>query len=223
MLDFASTIPPTVEVYGIDLSNKLFPSSETSPLNLKFSVESVTSLPSSWSSQFTFVRQRFLMAGLTSDMWKEALAEIWRVLVPGGWIELTETSIAPWGVGPKTRMGSAAIEKLFLSKNLLPHPNRRLPELLQEAGFVDERMETIPVPLGRSGGDDGIDMCSNFTDVIRALKAPVLELNKRGFGVEGLATEEEYDAMTSGCEEEWMESKIFPDYYVIVARKPVHE
>lgn len=220
MLAFASSVPSTIEVHGIDISDRLFPEPGSYPANLKFSVESITSLPPSWSSQFKFVRQRFLMAGLTRDMWKEALKEMWSVLVPGGWVELTETSLVPGGDGPNVKKASAAVERLFRFKGLVPDPANHLPALIEEAGFVDERMEHRQAAMGRSGGQDGIDMCKNLMSVLPALKASILGLSGGEFGVEGLTSEEEYDAMVSGCEDDWMNSGTHTNYYVFFARKP---
>ncbi|KIM77215.1 hypothetical protein PILCRDRAFT_825559 [Piloderma croceum F 1598] len=99
MLEFAAQLPPTVQIHGIDITSGLFPTSY--PDNIRFTVHSVTSLPESWTSSYNFLHQRFLIGGLTKDMWKSATMEMFRVLVKGGWIELLETAVG--GTNPIPR------------------------------------------------------------------------------------------------------------------------
>ncbi|KAF9058990.1 hypothetical protein BDP27DRAFT_1143624, partial [Rhodocollybia butyracea] len=74
---------------GIDISQCLFPTQP--PQNITFAVHTVTNLPESWSNRFKLANQRLLIGALTSDQWGTALRELYRVLKPGGWIQLLES------------------------------------------------------------------------------------------------------------------------------------
>ena len=75
---------------AVDIEPRLFPTSH--PKNIEFRVESVTQLPSDWSNSFSLVHQRLLLAALQIPEWPTALGEIYRVLRPGGWVQLAESS-----------------------------------------------------------------------------------------------------------------------------------
>ncbi|KAH9841078.1 uncharacterized protein C8Q71DRAFT_743255 [Rhodofomes roseus] len=50
------------------------------------------------TGRFKLVHQRLLIAALRSWEWTVALREIFRVLQPGGWVQLGE--VGPWKAGP---------------------------------------------------------------------------------------------------------------------------
>lgn len=57
---------------------------------MHFPTFSITYLPGEWDNGFIFARQQLLLAELTTDMLAAASCEIFRVLVPEGWVELLE-------------------------------------------------------------------------------------------------------------------------------------
>src|ERR1700691_2243135 len=91
MLKLATQVPFTIQIQGINIGSCLFPT--IYPTNLHFSINSITSLPDCWTSSFAFIHQRLLLGALTADMWKAKIAEIYCVLIPGGWAEFLEVKI----------------------------------------------------------------------------------------------------------------------------------
>ncbi|TRM66232.1 S-adenosyl-L-methionine-dependent methyltransferase [Schizophyllum amplum] len=85
----ASAAHPEAFVTGIDIEERNFPRSL--PPNANFLTANLTALPEEWSGQFGLVHQRLLMGALRQDEWTRALAEAYRVLQPGGWIQSLET------------------------------------------------------------------------------------------------------------------------------------
>ncbi|KAF5350041.1 hypothetical protein D9756_009186 [Leucocoprinus leucothites] len=81
---------PSVYLRGIDISSHMFPSPSLTPPNTSFSINSITSLPANWSNTISLIHQRLLMAALQAPQWHSALSEMYRVLAPGGWIQLFE-------------------------------------------------------------------------------------------------------------------------------------
>ncbi|KAH7909805.1 S-adenosyl-L-methionine-dependent methyltransferase [Hygrophoropsis aurantiaca] len=177
MLDFATHAPKNVQVEGIDISSRLFPASY--PSNLTFSVNSITSLPESWSSSFAYVHQRLLISGLSEEMWKTAVSEIYRILKPGGWVELVECAMT-FVVGPHTKKLMAIIEKLAALRGLLRDPKTDIPALLHTKKFVSVHCDTFPLPVNRESGEDGIIGNNNTVNVYAGMKVPILKAG--GFG-----------------------------------------
>lgn len=151
LLELAPQLPPTVRLHGVDIITRLFPT--TYPSNTKFSVEDVTRLPSSWSNSFTLVHQRLLLAALRKVEWPIAISEMYRVISPGGWIQLCETG--SWRAGPFTARFQSLMRTLLDSKGLFMDCYKAMPLMLRNAGFVDVRVEVIQLSLcGAEGSDD---------------------------------------------------------------------
>ena len=213
-MELAAQVPPTVQIHGIDITSGLFPTSY--PDNIQFSVNSVTSLPESWTSSYYFLHQRFLIAALTKDMWKSATTEMFRVLVKGSWVELVEPAIGSMfpSVGPhSTKVWSMTTNY----RGIITSPHIHIPELLLEAGFVDVHTECRTTKIGRSGGEDGIYRISNSIRVLETIKIPMLSAGTFGY----MHSEEEYDAMVAGAEEEWLSCDAELPLYTISAQKPM--
>ena len=217
MLEFATQIPDTVEIQGIDIASRLFP--QTYPPNIELSIESITSLPADWSRTFAYVHQRLLLAALTIDMWKSALAEIFRVLKPGGWVELVETTSRIPHVGPCSIKLNSMKFALYAHKNLLVDHKKQLRGLLLGAGFVGIECIDHPVPVGESAGENGREARTNFTNVVSAMKTPML--NAGGFGI--VATEEEFDQNVMKMKEEWKRSEGVVEVFTFCAQKPLRQ
>jgi ubiquinone/menaquinone biosynthesis C-methylase UbiE len=88
ILDVAKIVPPDTTLYGIDIESRLFPFVVRQ--NIHFFVKTVTALPSYWTNTFQLINQRLLVAALTSSQWVTALAELKRILAPGGVLQLGE-------------------------------------------------------------------------------------------------------------------------------------
>src|ERR1700761_2344905 len=92
VLDLATSVDSSTQMIGVDIETRLFPASP--PKNIQFRVESVTNLPAEWSNTFSLVHQRLLVVALQVPQWPTALSEIYRVLRPGGWVQIAEST--PW-------------------------------------------------------------------------------------------------------------------------------
>lgn len=205
-----------VKYHAIDIEARLFPPNP--PANMTFSVASVLELPETWTGKFSYVHQRLLMAALTESQWPVAIQEIYRVLKPGGWVELGEGEAYmghPDGRGRHRVLD--AVHQIYLSKGLVANIGSELPNMLKKAGFVDIVHVPRKIPLGKWGGELGEDGLQSMGGFFRAIKKPLLL--KGGLGI--VKTGEEYDALVDDLEREWNE---VPGYswahYITYARKP---
>lgn len=157
---------------------------------MRFETHSVTALPTEWTNKFTLVHQRLVIGGLRKREWEDAISEIYRVLKPGGWIQLFEMKI--WTSGPAL---AKHLELLYRFSNdqgtMWRDITSRIPDFLQQSGFVDLHQDTRSTPLGAWAGQDGIDGKENLLTIMRGIKTPILKGG--GYGIVG--SEAEYDEL----------------------------
>lgn len=207
-------MPKSAEIHACDVSDvNLSPGFPPSP-NIIFSVASVTSLPLEWSNKFDFVNQRFLNGALLATEWPKALAEIYRVLKPGGAVQLIE--LDPRYVVPETTVTAqvcAAISKACDMLGLQIGVAESLADLLRASGFVDVADEAKRMPVGKSWGEIGEQGTISFAGALRNLSGVMV---KTGL----FPSEEEYLRLADKLPEEW---DAHGNHYlckVAVARKP---
>ncbi|KAJ6457964.1 S-adenosyl-L-methionine-dependent methyltransferase [Mycena sanguinolenta] len=186
-LDLAQCVDSGVQVLGVDITSRLFPVSP--PKNVAFQIASVTNLPSDWTDTFTLVHQRLLMVALRVPEWPQALWEIYRVLRPGGYVQLGESPVRPC-----TDKLVSAYRCLVRARNLDVDCAAHMQEMLEEAGFVDIQVEERVQCIGKWAGEDGVANAINHSGVFRGVKTPILAAG--GYGK--IATEAEYDPLIEG-------------------------
>ncbi|KAF7311460.1 S-adenosyl-L-methionine-dependent methyltransferase [Mycena kentingensis (nom. inval.)] len=216
--DLATCVPTEVEMVGIDIESRLFP--RAPPRNISFRTASVLALPAEWSNTFALIHQRLLLLALEVPQWPVALREMHRVLHPGGWVQLAEST--PWHVG--TYPGRPCMEKLTAlyravaeARGLYVDCAYDMKKMLADAGFVDICSESRMQQMGKWAGPSGVAMKTNHVGVLRGIKTPVLQAG--GFGI--VSSEAEYDALVEGLDREWDEVPgTDKEFIVFWARKP---
>lgn len=200
LLDLASKVSPDVQLQGIDIEPRLFPT--TRPENMQLQVGTATKLPEEWSNKFSLINQRLLIAALKSIEWPVVLKEIHRCLAEGGWVQLLEAK--RWGAeGPHSVKHRQLLELLFSSRQLLIDCSVQLPKMLGEAAFQNVHVEEYRLPAGKWAGQEGIDVRDNFINVFRGMKTPILNAGGLGY----VNSEEEYDQWMDDMAQEWDETE----------------
>ncbi|OBZ69445.1 hypothetical protein A0H81_10641 [Grifola frondosa] len=146
------TVPVSVVLQGLDIESRLFPLEDPRVIsrgNVHFTVGTVTKLPEDWTNSFALVHQRLLIAALQAHEWVEACSEIYRVLTPGGWVQLGEVGSPKAGVVTEKHL--SLLHTLLTAKGLLRDIAIHLPKMLETAGFVGVSVEERKVTLGRLG------------------------------------------------------------------------
>ncbi|KAL7319726.1 hypothetical protein PS15m_002826 [Mucor circinelloides] len=105
---------PNSKFHGIDASS-VFPES-IKPSNVEFCVTNIAEKIPFSDNTFDYIHQRLLILGLTNDDWENALKELYRVLKPGGYIEVVEPDMQDLrNMGPllhKTQYTSKELEHM---------------------------------------------------------------------------------------------------------------
>lgn len=218
LLDFAKSVPTSVELYGIDIEANAFPPPDSFAGNMHFSVASILSLPENWSNQFTLVHQRLLLSALRHRDWPNAMKELYRVVAPGGWVQLCEAS--DWQSGPVNERLITLRAALDNHRDLFRDCAKEFPKMLQEAGFANIKSIDRSAPLGKWAGQHGEDARDNLSSLYRSMKIPVLDAG--GFSI--INSEEEYDSLIDEAMKEFDETIGSQIHYITCwAQKPRFE
>ncbi|KXN86475.1 hypothetical protein AN958_10009 [Leucoagaricus sp. SymC.cos] len=191
-----------IQLMGIDITPRMFPPLPSTPPNTTFIVKSITSLPAFWTSTISLIHQRLLMVALQSSQWHSALSEMYRVLKPGGWIQLFEPNhhfISPLPEIVNHRAlqlrNKLSLEIRHVTLDIVDH----LPEWLARYGFINLKIEKKGLPMG-------------------SWAEPVMEEGK-GFGL--VKSGEEYDQVIEEFEKLCEETPgTYFEYWVFTAQKP---
>ncbi|KAF9028864.1 hypothetical protein BDP27DRAFT_1349949 [Rhodocollybia butyracea] len=197
LLDVAREVHPNVSLVGIDINQRLLPTQH--PPNVTFAVHSVTDLPDSWSDRFKVANQRLLTAALTSEQWGIALGELYRVLKPGGWVQLLETNA-------ETTASSGFVSDL----------HDTIDQRLEDAGFVNVQKRTIGLPR-----QDSQDLDSEHTGHKKIIIGYVAAVKQSLLAAGLFESEGEFDLVLQGMDKEWdVPSQCFWRWTVAYAQKP---
>ncbi|KAE9397580.1 S-adenosyl-L-methionine-dependent methyltransferase [Gymnopus androsaceus JB14] len=203
LLDIAKDLPTTISLTGTDIESRLFPIHGQHPPNISFLSHSATGLPKSWDNKFKLINQRLLTPALTREQWNLAFREAYRVLAPGGWIQLLEA-------GPEIKLQHSGPNMTRIVDSLIALHDMRglvhdLPyivdQLLTNAGFVNVQRKTVCLsPRAGRGNhwDEDSDHQTIVFAFIRAAKKGLLETNV-------FESEEEFEKVLEGTEKEWDE------------------
>jgi hypothetical protein len=193
----------------------------TTPSNISFTQNTITSLPKDWSNTITLINQRLLVVALQTPQWKVALSEMYRALIPGGYVQLFEICQLPESPSKEIRE-----HKVFAIRDKLSHEVRHvtmnitdyLQTWLEECGFINVTVHKRGLPMGSWAGEHGAKSLKSCMDFFSALKEPIMQEGGLGFVSSG----EEYDALvddlTKSCE---ATPESYMDYRVFIAQKPV--
>ncbi|XP_006458605.1 hypothetical protein AGABI2DRAFT_176878 [Agaricus bisporus var. bisporus H97] len=217
--DLAKETSTKPHYIGIDIESNFFPQASTLPSNITFEIQSVLDLPKDWTNKFTLVHQRLLIAGLRTQDWEQDIKELYRVVKPGGWVQLFELKI--WTSGPALAKHWDLLCKFSHDVGIMYRDlTTKLPEFLKQSGFVDIHEDTRGTPLGTWANQDGIDAKDNLLGVLRGLKTPILKGG--GYGV--VESEVEYDELLKEIEKEMDATPGSTALWTMFwARKPVNE
>ncbi|KAK4211705.1 S-adenosyl-L-methionine-dependent methyltransferase, partial [Rhypophila decipiens] len=163
-------------VFGIDIYP--YPMPVDMPPNLIVQVDDLNS-PSTFSSNsFDLVHSRMMAGGIHANRWTNYMADILRVLRPGGWCQMVEIYFnAQSDNGTLTANHALQVWSQRYMQSIQPYKDPRAPLRLQnwmtQAGFVEVESRLVPLPLSGWSNDprDNEIGTSNRANVHRLLSA----------------------------------------------------
>ena len=188
---------PTVQVLGVDISQIMLAYANTVSQaqrlsNISFQSLDITKPWELADASFDLVNARLMVGFLTDEKWQHVIAEMLRVLAPGGTIVLTESD--------ETRTNSPAFETLLLHNfrsarraGLSHHPlghhmgiTPLLGRYLQQAGVTEIRQEAHVLDLS-AGAPGHLAIIENLKIAQKLVQAHIVR--------QGIATQQELDAL----------------------------
>ncbi|KAJ3820987.1 hypothetical protein F5880DRAFT_1486967 [Lentinula raphanica] len=215
-----------LDIECIDISSAQFPANH--PPELHFSIHSIVNLPNpNWSDIFAYAHQRLLLFAMNESLWRLAVSELFRVIRPGGWVELVEIDLDldGWSVlGPDTARLMSLGTALFDAKGVIGDLSVYAPGTLKDAGFVEVRCEPRRVLIGGEAihvheFPTALTYSSElWREVWMGMKGPVVEAG--GYGI--IENVEEYEALVEASAREcrFASKQQYVNFHTIMAQKP---
>ncbi|KAB5591782.1 S-adenosyl-L-methionine-dependent methyltransferase [Ceratobasidium theobromae] len=208
---------PGISIQGIDIEDNLFP--RPAPNNVNLTRMSVLDLPLTWTNRFDLVHQRGFVLGLRREEWPVALAQLYRVTKPGGYIQLLDGNLSrARNVGPANRVQNAMLAELCRRRGLMLNVTDHLADMVRAAGFKDVKEDGRNIVMSSRNGKVGRDAWTNQYLAFKGLKTPMLKAG----GLNFVQTEGEFDQMIEDMGREWEEKGGECGYVVVCARKPLN-
>ncbi|KAG8770119.1 hypothetical protein FRC12_004507 [Ceratobasidium sp. 428] len=208
---------PGINVQGIDIEDNLFP--RGLPGNVKLNRMSVLDIPLSWTNRFDLVHQRGFVLGLRREEWPVALAQLYRVTKPGGYIQLLDGNLSrARNVGPANKVQNAMLSELCRRRGLVLNVTDHLADMVRAAGFTSVKEDARNIVMSSRNGQIGLDAWTNQYLAFKGLKTPMLNAG----GLNYVRSEGEFDQMIEDMGREWEEKGGECGYVVVCARKPLN-
>ncbi|KAI9277383.1 S-adenosyl-L-methionine-dependent methyltransferase [Sporodiniella umbellata] len=206
-----ATDHPEYRFTGVDIA-EMFPTT-IRPDNIQFErLNIVQGLPYP-DNTFDFVNVRLMLSAFCVDEWPMVIKDIYRVLKPGGAVELMETRFPEKDRIPIVDKLNQTFYQVMLENNKDPCISAKLGSLLQESNFelldVQERFVRYKTPLGAVAKE----MLGNWKLALLGLQ-PVLAERL-------VENPDEYEAFIDSYIKGILEEQWAPCFLAFAARKPI--
>ncbi len=188
---------PSSEVLGIDISQTMLDYARASIQaqqlpNISFQLMDITKPWKLADASFDLVNARTMVTFLSAEKWPQVIAEMLRVLVPGGTLVLTETDATHTNspaLETLSLYGSYSARRAGLSQHPLGHHLGITPMLgsyLQQAGIAQIQQEAHVIDFS-AGAPAHRAVVENFKVAYKLIQPYILR--------QGLATQQEVDEL----------------------------
>ncbi|RUP46821.1 S-adenosyl-L-methionine-dependent methyltransferase [Jimgerdemannia flammicorona] len=200
---------PECEFHGIDIS-PIFPL-EIKPVNTNFTVANVLEgIPYS-DNHFDLVSMRMTIWCWNDDYWPAILAEMYRVVKPGGYVQLLEPDDTLWRVEPEKQEVWKRWNRWHTNIGRDVHIGRRIYKFIQASGFESVQRRYMSTPCNW-GGPVG-QLCRETWTGLMMASAPRIA---RLIGY----SEKEFEAECNAVVEYSKSVQGYFNFHVATGRKP---
>lgn len=199
---------PNIQVCGVD-NVDMFPLEYTLPANCQLLMCDVLNGLSEFSdSSFDVIHIRFMVLSLTTDQYLKVVKDCWRLLKPGGYIEVLETDLIVYSAGPLTQKMNHELIEIAISKGFDTREQANMLNRIVPEEGVDKQVKYRSIPIGVWGGRIGV-LCRD--DMIN-----ILTKFQKYYNTESQSFEQDISAIIR----EMDQYKSFSNYYFYSAQKP---
>ena len=114
-------------------------------------------------------------------------------------MQFTEMDLRGMPIGPASTKGQALVEAMCKSRNVDSNHVDALEEKLKKEGFVDVRITTKEISLGKWAGPEGALARELVVGAEKSMRAPALKAG--GLGM--VSSAEEFDRIIDDSADEW--------------------
>ncbi|KAI9494496.1 S-adenosyl-L-methionine-dependent methyltransferase [Zychaea mexicana] len=159
---------PNAHVTGIDMAD-MFPTA-IRPENVSFQLTNIIDGLPYDDNTFDFVHMRQLVVGLRATEWPSVLAEIFRVLKPGGLVQLVESDFTEMGQSQLIDAVLTTLHRAMQDRGQDPWIASKLQNLLSDTTFNDVQQETRSIEFGKDGDPIAGELLWSWKSAMRSLK-----------------------------------------------------
>ncbi|KAJ3105480.1 hypothetical protein HK100_003892, partial [Physocladia obscura] len=150
---------PNALYYGVDIAQDVLEAA-TKTKNMKYQFGNVLERLPFPDNTFDYVHQRLLVFGMPKNQYVAVIRELIRVAKPGAWIELVESDINAYSLGPINAYLEGYIRKGSLERNLDLYCGTNLGYYIHQATrnvrHIGHKTVSVPMnwdpPLGKAHG-----------------------------------------------------------------------
>ncbi|KAI8881329.1 S-adenosyl-L-methionine-dependent methyltransferase, partial [Backusella circina FSU 941] len=209
---------PAIEVIGVD-SDDIFPAQRNLPNNCQLLVCDVledNGLSIFPDASFDVIHIRFMVLTFTTEQYSQVITDCWRLLKPGGYIEILETDLTIYSPGPVTMKLNGEMLEMAKSRGMNPCTQANELEKLVPKEAINPQIKYRSIPVGLWGGRIGVLLKDDINYMLRKLQPAICEhvqkseQDKQAF---------EQDIITVAREMEQYHS--FSNFHFYTAQKPL--
>lgn len=203
---------PTACIVGVDVAATELPY-DVIPHNVNFQrVDILEGLPY-MSNSFDMVHERLLGLGTPADKWEAMLKEQYRVLKPGGLIQVDEFDLVFHNDGPISQDVAKMIGAICEKRGLDLGMAARLEKVLRSVGFVEVEVRTVQMRYDEKAGALGERFFWNMHDMVQSMVPLAMELEYE--------EAQEVDRRLSDWKSECAEKETYQNVFVYTAKRPI--
>ncbi|KAG2198770.1 hypothetical protein INT47_010556 [Mucor saturninus] len=211
---------PRIEVIGVD-SDDMFPAPRNLPNNCQLLVCNVLNgLREFPDASFDVIHIRFMVLSLNAQEYPQVVKDCWRLLKPGGYIEMLETDLTVYSPGPVTHKLNSQMIEVAVSRGLSPKEQANELSTLIPAEAINRQVKYRSIPIGTWGGrigvlcrDDMINMLTKFQPAVDAYFDKTKHQDDE-------STQKAFEMEIATIMKEMEQYKSFSNYYFYTAQKP---
>ncbi|KAI8367630.1 uncharacterized protein BYT42DRAFT_586929 [Radiomyces spectabilis] len=225
-----STSFPKSTFIGLDQST-LFPR-DIKPKNCHFRTCDITQLPLPFpDNSIDYIFQRDLNWALPAHLWNTLIKEYFRILRPGGWLELMEQDLESQSGDQKECYINNKLLHGFTLREQDPYIARRLPSVLAVNGFrrVESQFQSLPLGWGTSHASPSpcqhakalsTNACSEFARAVASQQLFTLRSLQPWLSLMTTMNPDKFESFISELAIEWKKSHTYINWHCATAQKP---
>lgn len=204
------------KVLGLDLKPPAF--HHGNPANLQYTQ---TNLSESWpmnDNSVDFIFQRNMCLNIQKDEWPKVLGEMFRVLKPGGYIELLEPDLWHHNLGPVQQAFQQFYREQCQALELDLEISNSMTGTIEEIGYEEVEKRILDIPIGEWPTEPEL---KQFGFINKEIQKALLKNKKSSYVPKWGITPADYDLAVSEVLDEYEEYQSFSRFNCWIAKKPM--